>query len=198
MKIVFGIFALLFLAACSTTYPAVSQYRIETESQHNTLHVRVCKKHSLKVSQAFVRSSLMSKKMKYVVGKYQEGTFHQSEWAEELNRAITDAIVESLRDANLFQTVASYKSTSATEYTLESSVAEFTQYFSKDEKSSFVKLDITFMLIDNASGKVLSSKRIVKEMPTKSADAKGGVAALNSLLQESLHEMQKWIVKSCK
>ena len=198
MKIVLGSFLLFFLTACSTTYPAVTQYRIEAENLQKSSSVNACKKHSLKVAQAFVRSSLMSKKMKYVVGTYQEGTFNQSEWAEDLNRAITDAIVSSLRDANLFETVTSYKSTSVAEYTLESSVSEFTQHFSEDEKSSFVKLDIAFMLVDNASGKALATKRIVKEMSTKSADAKGGVAALNSLLQKSLREMQTWIVKSCQ
>ncbi|MBA1432827.1 MAG: membrane integrity-associated transporter subunit PqiC [Epsilonproteobacteria bacterium] len=198
MKIVLSTFVLLFLAACSTTYPAVTQYRIETQSLQQGANVSNCKKHSLKVAQVFVRSSLMSKKMKYVVGRYEEGAYNQSEWAEEPNRALTNAIVKSLRDADLFETVTSYKSTSTAEYALESSVAEFTQHFSKDEKSSFVKLDITFMLVANVNGKVLASKRIVKEMPTKSADSKGGVAALNALLQESLREMQAWIVESCK
>ena len=198
MKTLLSAFVLLFVTACSTTYPAVTQYRIETQDLQNSSQTSLCKKSSLKVSQAFVRSSLMSKKMKYVVGEYQEGAFNQSEWAEDPNKAISDAIVKSLRDAKIFQTVTSYKSVSNAQYTLESSVAEFTQYFSKDEKSSFAKLDITFTLLDSATGTVLSSKRIRKQMPTKSVDAQGGVAALNVLLQESLREMQNWIAKSCQ
>ena len=198
MKTLLSAFVLLFITACSTTYPAVTQYRIETKDFKNSSAAMSCKKSSLKVSQAFVRSSLMSKRMKYVVGDYQEGAFHQSEWAEDPNKAITDTIVKSLRDAKIFQTVTSYRSLSNAQYTLESSVAEFTQHFSKDEKSSFVKLDITFNLLESTTGKVLSSKRIRKQMPTKSADAQGGVTALNTLLQESLREMQKWIAKSCK
>lgn len=197
MKTLLSAVMLLFFTACSATYPAVTQYRIETKDLQQSSK-STCKKHSLKVSQAFVRSSLMSKRMKYVVGDYQEGAYNQSEWAEDPNKAITDAIVKSLRDAKIFQTVTSYKSQSNAEYTLESSVAEFTQHFSKDEKSSFVKLDITFTLLESATGKVLATKCIVKQMPTKSADAQGGVAALNALLQESLREMQSWIAKSCQ
>jgi len=196
MRVVVSSLVLLFFMACSTTYPAVTYYRVTT--LHKSLQKGVCKKDSIKVAQSLLPSSLMSKKMRYVVGEYEEGTFHQSAWAEELNRAISDAIVTSLRDANLFATVTSYKSTAVTEYRLESSVAEFTQHFSRDEKHSFVKLDITFMLVDNATSKVIATKHIVKEFPTQSADAKGGVRALNSALQESLREMQIWLEKSCK
>ena len=198
MKTLLSAFLLLLMTACSTTYPAVTQYRIAPQESVQTLHKSSCKQHSVKVAQAFVRSSLMSKKMKYVVGDYQEGAFNQSEWAEDPNRAITDAIVKSLQSSSFFESVASYRSFSASDYTLESNVAEFTQHFSLDEKSSYAKIDITFRLISNQTMQVVAVKHIVKELAAKKADAPSGVEALNVLLTQSLREMQEWIAKSCK
>ena len=198
MKILLSAFLLLLLTACSTTYPAVTQYRIAPQESVQTLHKSSCKQHSVKVAQAFVRSSLMSKKMKYVLGAYQEGAFNQSEWAEDPNKAITDAIVKSLQSSSLFESVASYRSFSTSDYTLESNVAEFTQHFALDEKSSYVKIDITFRLINNQTMQVVAVKHIVKELATQKADAPSGVEALNVLLTQSLREMQEWIAESCR
>jgi ABC-type uncharacterized transport system auxiliary subunit len=198
MKILLTAFLLLFFTACSTTYPAITQYRIEVQELGNKKLQGSCKKHSLKVSQAFVRSSLMSKKMKYVLGRYEEGVFQRSEWAQNMNKALSDSIVSSLDGAELFKSVTSYKSLSGSDYRLESRVDEFTQYFAADEKSSVAKVDITFTLIDNKTAAIIATKHIVKEMPTKAPDAKSGVAALNELLSETLQEMQVWLAGSCQ
>ncbi|QOP45206.1 ABC-type transport auxiliary lipoprotein family protein [Sulfurimonas paralvinellae] len=198
MKILVTTFLLLVFTACSTTYPAVTQYRLTVQEAQKGALQSNCKEHSLKVSQAFVKSSLVSKEMKYTLGAYQEGRFNRSEWAEDLNRALSDTIVSSLEDSALFQNVTSYKSLSGSDYTLETRVSDFTQHFSDDQKSSVVKVDMTFTLIDNKTGMAVSSKHIVKEMPTKSPDAKSGVEALNQVLNEVLHTMHIWIAGTCQ
>ena len=198
MKNILTALALLFLTACSTTYPAITEYRIDMEMKKYQDIEGSCKKDSLTVAQVFVKSSLMSKKMKYVVGKYKEYAYNQSEWAENPNRAISDAIVSVLQNADLFKTVESYKSFSRSDYTLESRVEEFSQYFSDDEKESFVKVSITFSLIDNKTAKVIATRQIIKEKKTQTPDAKGGVIALNEALGETLDEMIAWIAGSCR
>jgi ABC-type uncharacterized transport system auxiliary subunit len=198
MKNILTALALLFLTACSTTYPAITEYRIDMEMKKYQDIEGSCKKDSLIVAQVFVKSSLMSKKMKYVVGKYKEYAYNQSEWAENPNRAISDAIVSVLQNADLFKTVESYKSFSRSDYTLESRVEEFSQYFSDDEKESFVKVSITFSLIDNKTAKVIATRQIIKEKKTQTPDAKGGVIALNEALGETLDEMIAWIAGSCR
>ncbi len=140
----------------------------------------------------------MSKKMKYVVGKYKEFAYNQSEWAENPNRAISDVIVKALESANIFQTAGSYKSFSRSDYTLESRVDLFSQYFSEDKKESFVKIAIVFSLIDNKTAKIIASKHISKERKIQKANAQSGVIALNELLGESLDEMIQWISGSCE
>ncbi len=198
MKNIVLLFSFFFLTACSTTHPAITEYRINVHTKVSRDIQSSCQQHSLTVAQVFVKSSLMSKKMKYVVGKYKEYAYNQSEWAENPNRAITDAIVKALQDAAVFQTVQSYKSFSRSDYTLESRVDDFTQYFSEDEKESYVRTSITFSLIDNKTAEVVGSKQITKEKKIQDADAKSGVVALNELLSESLREMQTWIAKSCE
>jgi len=199
MKIIVAVVMAFLFMACSRTYPSVTEYRIAPNGVTSTELVQSsCKDDTLKVSQVFVKSSLMSKEMKYVVGEYKEYAFNQSEWAEYPNKAITDVIVEYLSHANIFSNVSSYKSFSISTYTLETNVAEFTQHYSKDEKKSFVRLDITFSLVDNQTGKIVDSKHIFKEKKIKAIDAQNGVIALNELLFSSLREMHIWLAKSCK
>jgi ABC-type uncharacterized transport system auxiliary subunit len=188
---------LLLLSACSTTYPAITQYKIDVSKNMQKTQSH-CSDKALKVSQVFVKSSLMSKKMKYIVGQYKEFAFNQSEWAQDPNRAITNEIVDVLRASGSFRSVVSYKSMSSSDYTLETTVDDFTQYFSTDENSSLVKVAISFSLIDNATRKIIATKQITREKKTKENTAQSGVKALNSLLSESLREMSFWLAKSCK
>jgi len=197
MKNILLSFALLFVLGCSRTSPAITEYKIEASSIQNQNFQKSCEQKSLTVSQVFVSSSLMSKKMKYIVGKYKEYAYNESAWAENPNRAISDAIVKSLEGTNIFKTVDSYKSFSRSDYTLESRVDDFSQHFSEDEKSSFVKVDISFSLIDNKTSKIVANKHIEKRLDVKEANAQSGVEALNEALKETLLEMSQWISGSC-
>ena len=192
-------FMIVLFTACSTTYPAVTQYRIAPKESAKKEHFSTeCKAKTLKISQVFVKNSLMGKEMKYIVGDYKEYAYNQSEWAEHPNKAISDVIINSLQRSNIFSHVSGYKSFTVSDYTLESNIAEFTQHFSEDEQHSFAKIDITFSLIDNSSVKIVASKHIVKSMPVAEANAQSGVVALNRLLESALDEMKLWIAKACK
>jgi len=196
MKLLLIVLAFL-LSACSTTYPIVTGYRLDTNSSKMSIKSN-CKAKSLKVSQVFLKSSLMSKQMKYVVGQYKEYAFNTSEWSQNPNEAITQEIVKELNNADMFSSVESYKSFSRADYTLESSVSDFTQHFSSDERTSFVKVDISFSLIDNKTMQVMATKHFIKELKTDVPTAASGVRALNVLLSECLREMKLWLVKDCK
>jgi ABC-type uncharacterized transport system auxiliary subunit len=197
MKTVLIALLTVIFVGCTTTYPPITEYRISVANQKSNTPLHSAKNATIKVSQVFVRSSLMSKKMKYVVGNYKEYAYNESEWAEQPNKALSDVIVKALEDSAVFKHVSSYKSFSSSDYTLETNVVAFTQHFSSDEKSSFVKIDITFSLIDNSSLKVIASKHIVKEKKTEAPNAQSGVKALNELLSTTLREMVVWLAKDC-
>jgi len=198
MKTILAIFLLaLFVTGCATKYPAVTEYRIKADPKQSTHLQNSCEKKSLTVAQVFVPSSLMSKRMKYVVGSYKEYAYNQSEWAENPNRAITQEIVKVLQNAKIFKTLENYKSFSRSEYTLESRVDDFSQYFSVDEKSLYVLVDMTFSLIENKTAKVVAIKHIIKKEEAKEPNANSGVEALNKALSETLEEMSAWLAGSC-
>ena len=195
--IVTSLLLILFVTGCATKYPSITEYRIKVEPKQLSDLQKSCEKKSLTVAQVFVPSALMSKSMKYVVGEYKEYAYNTSAWAENPNRAITSAIVKSLQNTQIFQTVENYKSFSRSDYTLESRVDDFSQHFDHDEKHSFAVVDMTFSLIENKTAKVVATKHIIKKEEVKEANANSGVEALNKALNETLTEMSSWISGSC-
>ena len=197
MKFIFASIIMYFLSACTVVTPHISEYIIDPVLEENS-YVSTCNNRSLKVLQSFSSSSLMSTKMYYVLGDYKRDAFTESQWAESPNRAITNRIVSMLQNSKLFSTVQVSKSRTKSDLFLETNVEDFVQYFSQDEKKSYVKAVITMTLIDAKNKKILNSKTFEKRVDSTSIDAQGGVVALNKALLEILLESQKWIVGVCK
>jgi len=187
----------LVMVGCTTTQPPMKEYTI-TLKPAKSFAKGSCKKYDLKVSQVFVGSSLMSKSMKYRVGEYAEYAYNRSQWSEDPNKALTQAIVANLQETGIFKSVSDYRSFSKSDYTLESRVDRFVQGYSSDEKHSFAAVDLTFQLIENATARVVATKHITKEERLSVVGAAAGVAGLNRLFSEALSEMDQWIDGSCK
>jgi len=197
MKFTFSLIIIYFLSACTVVTPHISEYIIDPVLEKNN-YVSVCNKHSLKVLQSFSSSSLMSTQMYYVLGDYKRDTFTQSQWAESPNRAITNRIVSMLQSSKIFATVQVSKSRTKSDLFLETNIEDFTQYFSINEKKSYVKAVITMTLINAKTKNILDSKTFEKQVITKSIDAEGGVVALNRALLEILVESKQWLAGACK
>ena len=197
IKLFFLLIIMYFLSACTVVKPHISEYMINPVVTENK-SIGSCKKHSLKVLQSFSDSSLMSTKMYYVLGDYERDAFTQSQWAESPNSAITNRILSMLQNSKIFSTVQVSKSRTQSDLFLETNIEDFAQYFSKDEKKSYVKVIITMTLLDTNTKKILASKTFEKRVDSKSIDAQGGVVALNSALVSILLESQKWMAGACK
>jgi len=188
----------LFLSGCTITQPAITEYRIKPLIVAAKFDANACKKKSIKVAQTFSSNALMSQKMHYTKDAYGEYTFNESEWSDSPSKAITAELVKSIRGTNLFASVQSYKSRSISEYTLESTIEDFSQNFSSDNKSSYVNVIISMVLIDTRSGQVIDSRQFIKKVDTKSADAESGVVALNEALSDVLYQSNLWLSKVCE
>ena len=197
IKFTVPLIIMYFLSACTVVKPHISEYIINPVISQNS-SMGSCNKHSLKVLQSFSASSLMSTKMHYILGNYKRESFTQSQWAESPNRAITNRILSMLQSSKIFNTVQVSKSRTKSDFYLETNIEDFIQYFSEDEKSSFVNVVITMTLIDTKTNSILKSKTFKEEVKVLSMDAQGGVIALNSALTKILVESQKWIVGVCK
>lgn len=197
-KLLLITFITYLLVGCSTKIPAVSEYRINVESVPAVLTQTGCKKQSLKVAQAFSSTSLMTQEMKYGQGAHKQYKFTQSQWAESPNRAISAEIAEYLKSIKLFKNVQISKSRSKNGLLLETNIEDFMQYFSEDERESFVNVRINFTLIDVESSKVLATETFESKIEVDGINADAGVQHLNIALEDVLKSSGEWFSEVCK
>ncbi len=198
MQLLFIPLITFLLVGCSTTTPAVSEYRINIESTPASFTQKGCKKESLKVAKAFSSTTLMTHEMNYGQGAYKQYKFTQSQWAESPNRAISAEIVEYLKSTNLFKNVQISKSRSKNGLLLETNIEDFMQYFSEDEKKSFVQVRINLTLIDVSNSKVLATETFESKIEVGSINADAGVQHLNIALEHVLKSSAEWLSEVCK
>ncbi len=198
MRYILTIIAAILLAGCSVTTPPIYEYRIAPKVTTKTFESNSCSDKSLKVSQVFSATTLMSTKMRYVQDEYMELVFNESKWSTNPNSAINAELVKSIQMSEIFSSVESFKSRSRADLILETNVEEFVQYFSDENKKSFVQVVISFSLVDSKSSNVLKSIRVKKNLEVDTLDAKGGVKALNSALSDVLEQNNRWLSGVCK
>lgn len=188
----------LFFTACTVAKPHVTEYTIAPKIQEQEYLAKSCREKSLKVGQIFSSNSLMLQKMKYIEGEYKEAEFTQSKWARTPNRAISDALVKSIRANNLFESVSSYKSRSKTDLLLETTLESFIQYFKDENKKSYVEIRLALNLINTKESKSIAHETFNVRVDTKSLDAQGGAIALNRALVEVLLNTNNWLDGVCR
>jgi len=198
MRLLIIAFVTFLFVGCSTTTPAVSEYRINVESIPSVSTQTGCKEDSLKIAQAFSSTSLMSHEMNYGQGTYKQYKFTQSQWAESPNRAISAEIVEYLKSTKLFKNIQISKSRSKNGLLLETNIEDFMQYFSEDEKKSFVQVRINLTLIDVENSKVLATETFESKIEVGSINADAGVQHLNIALEHVLKSSAEWLSEVCK
>jgi len=186
------------LVGCSTTTPAVSEYRINVETMPSAFTQTGCKEDSLKIAQAFSSTSLMTHDMNYGQGTHKQYTFTQSQWAESPNRAISAEILEYIKSTKLFKNVQISKSRSKNGLVLETNIEDFMQYFSDDEKESFVQVRINLTLIDVKTSKVLATKTFESKIEVDSINSDAGVKQLNIALENVLKSSGEWFSEVCE
>jgi len=188
----------IFFSGCSTAEPPITEYRIAAKPVVHSVKADGCSSHSVKVAAAFSSSSLMSMDMNYAIGDNKQYKYSQSLYSTSPNYVITSQVLQLLREMQLFETVQISKSRSRNDYILEITIDDFMQYFSKDEKSSYSNVMISFSLIDTKSSKSIATKTFNSRVDTKTLDAEGGVVALSLALEEVLNDSSAWFSEVCK
>ena len=197
MRSFFLVLSILLLSGCSLTKPSMTEYRINLNSSTTNLTVGGCVNKSLKVSQAFSSSTLMTKDMSYAQGADKQFVYSQSQWSLDPNHAITSEILTLVRDMRLFKSVQSSKSRSISSWMLEINIEDFMQYFIEDSTASHVNAVISLTIIDSKSSKVVSSKTFKSRVEVDTLDANGGVEALNRALLNTLVQSREWLAGVC-
>lgn len=191
-------FVIFLFGGCTKTVPAISEYKVNSNVYEKSFNAEGCKDKSLKIAQSFSPSVLTNLDIMYGVGEHRQFRYSQSKWVQSPNSAITSEIVNFLKSTELFSSVNVPKSRAKTDYILEANIENFMQYFSEDEKSSFVKVSITFSLIDTAKNSVIATKNFKMTQRAQTLDAEGGVIALNKALKEVLEQSGFWLNERCR
>ena len=191
--------ALLFISGCSTTHPAVTEYRIKTDVKNLKIdNAKSCKDKSIKVASAFSSSNLMSLDMNYASDENKQFAYTQSQWAISPNNAISSQVLKLLKHLNIFKSVQISKSRTRDDLILETSIDEFIQYFDKQNNRSFVSVNISFTIIDTKNSQAISTQTFTSTIDAKTLDAEGGVKALNLALENILSQSVDWFSGVCR
>jgi len=187
------------MSGCSVSTSPITEYRIGSNQKIVIDNSdSKCSEKSLKVAEAFSPNSLMSMDMNYVIDENKQFRYSQSQWSSSPNSAITAEIVKLMRDIKLFKTVQISKSRTKNDMVLEVSIDKFIQYFTQENKKSFVNVSITLTLIDSKTSVAIATKTFDVKLDSKSLDAEGGVEALNMALNKIFTQSAKWIGGVCR
>lgn len=198
IKVYFTLLIMFLMLGCSTTKPAVTEYKLSLKELKQNNESKGCKGKSLKISEAFSASSLMSLQMNYVLDTHKIYTYSQAQWNNSPDQEISSQIVKAIRESKLFKNTQNSKSRSKSDLILEINIEDFMQYYSKDLSSSYANVEISFALIDSITSEVIESKSFSAKKETVSLDASGGVSGLDDALAEVLLQGLNFLDGVCK
>ncbi len=199
MKIIFSTIIFFLFISCSTTKPAITEYRLNMKNLDLTTDVaNGCRDKSLKISQAFSPSTLMSLQMNYVQGSGAVYTYSQAQWNNSPNQEITAQVLKAIRDANIFKSTQNPKSRTKSDLILEINIEDFMQYYNNDLSKSFVNIIISLSLIDSKTSQVVDTKTFHVKKDIQMLNATGGVKGLDSALDELLVDGVVFLNEVCK
>lgn len=198
VRICLGILLVFMISACSTTEPAVTEYKLSQKTLKYTNSFQGCKDKSLKVSQAFSSSSLMSLQMKYVLDFHKIYAYSQAQWSNSPNQEISSQVVKVLRESKLFKNTQNSKSRSKSDLILEINIEDFMQYYSKNLDESHVNVVMSFTLIDSKTSEVIATNTFTSNKEVITQDASGGVNALDEALSDILVQGLNSLNEVCK
>ena len=198
IKVYLAVILILLISACSTTKPAVTEYKLSQKVVEHSSTSDGCKDKSLKISQAFSSSSLMSLQMSYVLDKHKVYGYSQAQWNNSPNQEITSQVVKVLRESKLFKNAQNSKSRSKSDLILEINIEDFMQYYNENLDKSYANVVISLTLIDSQTSEVIAAKTFTAKQETLLANASGGVDALDYALADVLKQGLDFLNGVCK
>lgn len=118
--------------------------------------------------------------------------YADSDWVSPPARMLGQIIVNALAEAALWQVVVGPDSPAQTEFGLDIRLDDLSQVFTSPGASVGV-LDATATLVDNRDGRVIAQRRFQVKASAPSADAAGGVAALNDASRQFATQLADWL-----
>lgn len=143
----------------------------------------------IRASRAFAGSDIV-----YSHTRYERNSYAHSRWSDAPARLLQlffqDVLVNSV---DIF-TVLPATSLARADFTLESTLHDFSHHINKDKTSSGV-MRIHFYLVDNVKKKVRASREFSSVVPVSSCDARGAATALNKAAMNIAGDLTSWLLE---
>ncbi len=197
MKTVYlSILIALLFAGCTSLRPTMHEYTI-LPSYTTPVEASKPLNTTLKLSSTKSIASLSSTQLYYLKDTTRMDAYLYSRWSDAPSNMIDRVLYSSLQNQQLFETLIPATSSATADLTLESDLHAFYHRF-LDTTHSEGFVDITYRLIDTKTKRAIASKRFLITQPSPSADAKGGVSALNSATHTLSQQCTAWIDMTMK
>jgi len=119
-------------------------------------------------------------------------TYAQSDWVSPPANLLETMIQNALASGGHWHIVIGPTGPARTAFALHVQLNDFSQAFASPGQSRGV-LDATATLVDNRNGNAIAQKSFHVEAAAPSADAQGGVKALNHAALQFTAELERWL-----
>jgi cholesterol transport system auxiliary component len=119
-------------------------------------------------------------------------TYAQSDWASPPARLLEQIIRNAIARNGAWRVVTGPAGPARTDFSLHIGLDDFSQAFGSPGRSRGV-LDATATLVDNRDGNAIAQKSFHVAAAASSADAQGGVKALNDAALQFAAELERWL-----
>lgn len=118
--------------------------------------------------------------------------YAQSDWVTPPARLLEPMIRNALASGNAWRAVLGPTGPARTDFSLHVRLDDFSQVFTSP-RQSYGALDATATLVDNRDGRAFAQKHFRIQTPAPTADAEGGVKALNRAAQQFIRGIEQWL-----
>ena len=118
--------------------------------------------------------------------------YAQSDWVSPPAQLLAQIIRNAIARDGGWRVVTGPAGPAVTDFSLHIGLDDFSQAFASPGQSRGV-LDATATLVDNRNGNAIAQKHFHVDAPAPSADAQGGVSALNHATLQFTAELERWL-----
>jgi len=185
----------VFFTACSIkdVSKPLTKYGVSNNQEVQKSSLQVNK--ILKITKVKSPHYINTTNIWYKKPSFEIGSYLYSHWNEDFSGLVEQSIANTIFESGLFKSTFTRYSKVKSDLVLESEIIEAMQYVEDDAKVSF---KIRLFLIDQYSGKLLSSKGFEYIEKCISVDAKGAVIAYNEIIKKLNKDVVLWLSKSVK
>lgn len=149
---------------------------------------------TLLVSMPIANPGFASSKMVYVVTPYSLRYFSMHQWIAPPAQMILPILADIIRSKGYFKAVLTPPFSGMTNYRLDTSLIAFEQDFI--QPISRIRLVMQASIVDNATNKVLASRRFSVVMPTEDNNPYSGVLTANRAVGRLSRQIAQFVLRS--